>query len=471
MDFEDFRNHAHHFSDWMADYLTSVEDRPVRSQSRPGDLLASLPVSPPAASEDMKSIFADFEQLIMPGITHWQHPKFFAYFNGNSSPPSVLAEMLTATLAAQCMLWETSPAANELETRMMEWLRDMSGLPSDWAGSIQDSASTANLCALIAGLERATGGRVARQGLAGEATPVVYASSEAHSSVEKAARIAGIGSDNVRKMPTDAEFAMDIGALEKAIAEDRAAGRNPACVIACLGATGLGSMDPIRAIGEICRREKIFFHVDGAWAGSAMILPEERHWMDGIELADSYVFNPHKWLFTNFDCAAFYMRDPDELIHALSLSPAYLESPDGEQMPEYRDWTVALGRRFRALKLWFVIRSYGVENLQSMIRSHIALAAELEAEIQAAPDFEIMAPRRLALNVFRFNPGGLSEDELDTLNRRLVEAVNTSGRLYLTRTSLNGRTVIRFVIGQTYTRKRHVDEGWAAVREIAAGLG
>ncbi|MEE2525961.1 aminotransferase class V-fold PLP-dependent enzyme [Hyphobacterium sp. HN65] len=470
MDFEDFRAHAHRFSDWMTDYLETVEDRPVRSQSRPGDLLAQLPASPPDAGEDMSAIFNDFEQKVMPGITHWQHPNFFAYFNGNSSPPSVLAEMLTATLAAQCMLWETSPAANELETRMMEWLREMSGLPENWAGTIQDSASTANLCALIAGLERATEGRVARKGLAGETTPIVYASSEAHSSVEKAARIAGIGSDNVRKMPTDGAFAMDVTALEAAIREDREAGRMPACVIACLGATGLGSVDPIRAIGEVCRRENIFFHIDAAWAGSAMILPEERHWMDGIELADSYVFNPHKWLFTNFDCSAFFMRDPSELISALAISPAYLQSPDGEQMPEYRDWTVSLGRRFRALKLWFVIRSYGADRLRGMVRAHIDMAKWLETEISATPDFEIMAPRRFGLNVFRYNPGGLDDAALDALNTRLVQAMNDSGRLYLTKTLLDGRVVIRFVIGQTYTQQHHVESGWAAIREIAAEL-
>jgi aromatic-L-amino-acid decarboxylase len=471
MDFETFRKQAHRFSDWMTDYLETVEDRPVRSQVRPGDLLKKLPASPPGEGESMDAIFADFENLILPGVTHWQHPSFFAYFNANSSPPSVLAEMLTATLGAQCMLWETTPAANELETRMMEWLRELSGLPASFAGTIQDSGSASNLCALIAGRERATRRRAAHGGLPGEAQLVVYASSEAHSSVEKAARICGIGSDNVRKMAPGEDFAMRPQDLAEAIAADRAAGREPACVVACLGATGLGSVDPIRAIGEICQREKLFFHIDGAWAGSAMILPEERHWMDGIELADSYVFNPHKWLFTNFDCSAFYMRNPAELVDALAISPAYLESPDGDEMPEYRDWSVALARRFRALKLWFVIRSYGADGVRALVRKHIDMAKWLEAEIEAAPDFEIMAPRRFSLNAFRYNPGGRTEAELDELNKQLTTAVNNSGRLYITRTTANGRTVLRFVSGQTYTEPHHVAAGWQAIREIASGLG
>jgi aromatic-L-amino-acid decarboxylase len=470
MNFDDFRAQAHRFSDWMTDYLETVEDRPVRSQVRPGDLLKQLPETAPAHSESMDAIFSDFESLIMPGVTHWQHPSFFAYFNANSSPPSVLAEMLTATLGAQCMLWETTPAANELETRMMEWLRKMSGLPETFVGTIQDSGSASNLCALIAGRERATKRQAAHGGLSGARPLIVYASAEAHSSVEKAARICGIGSDNVRKMTPGPDYALQPAELEAAIKADRAAGLEPACVVACLGATGLGSVDPIRAIGEICQRENVFFHIDGAWAGAAMILPEERHWMDGIELADSYVFNPHKWLFTNFDCSAFYMRNPAELVDALAISPAYLESPDGEQMPEYRDWSVALARRFRALKLWFVIRSYGADGLRAMVRKHIDMAKWLEAEIAATPGFEIMAPRRFALTIFRYNPGGLEDAALDDLNNRLVRAINDSGRLYLTKTTANGRIVLRMVTGQIYTEPRHVAAGWKAIQEIASGL-
>lgn len=471
MTFEDFRAQAHRFSDWMTDYLETVETRPVRSQVRPGDLLKQLPAHAPSGGEPMDAIFADFETLIMPGITHWQHPSFFAYFNANSSPPSVLAEMLTATLGAQCMLWETSPAANELETRMMEWLREMSGLPDTFTGTIQDSGSASNLCALIAGRERVTQRRAAHGGLAGESAPVVYASAEAHSSVEKAARICGIGSDHVRKMTPGPDFAMRPEELAAAIRADRAAGLAPSCVVACLGATGLGSVDPIRAIGEICQQEEVFLHIDAAWAGTAMILPEERHWMDGIELADSYVFNPHKWMFTNFDCSAFYMRNPAELVDALAISPAYLESPDGEQMPEYRDWSVALARRFRALKLWFVIRSYGADGLRAMVRQHIDMAKTLETRIAATPDFEIMAPRRFALTAFRYNPGGMDEAALDALNMRLVRAINDSGRLYLTRTTAHGRVVLRMVTGQIYTQPRHVEAGWQAIQEIARGLG
>jgi aromatic-L-amino-acid/L-tryptophan decarboxylase len=468
MDHETFRAEAHRLVDWMADYLATVEQRPVRAQTAPGDVLAQVPSHPPAHGEPMSEIFADFESIVLPAMTHWQHPRFFAYFSANSSPPSVLAEMLTATMAAQCMLWETSPAANELETRMMEWLRELIGLPSTFAGTIQDSASTATLCALVAARERASGDRAAREGHTGRM--LVYQSTEAHSSIEKGARVAGFGSANVRKIATDATGAMLPGALRQAIAADRADGAVPTCVVACIGATGLGSVDPLREIAAICREERVFLHVDAAWAGSALILEEYRHWLAGIEDVDSFVFNPHKWLFTNFDCSAHYLRDPAELTRALAMTPAYLASPSGEAMPEYRDWSIALGRRFRALKLWFVLRSYGSERLAGLIRAHIDHAAWFEQQVLAHPDFERVTPRVLSLVVFRWRPAGQEEGAVDLLNERLVRALNDDGRIYLTRTTVAGRPVIRFVVGQTTTERRHVEQGWRVIEEVAARL-
>ena len=472
MDFDQFRKHAHAFSDWMADYLASVEQYPVRSQVQPGEILAEIPESCPERGEAMEGIFGDFQKKILPGVTHWQHPRFFAYFTGNSSPPSVLAEMLTATLGAQCMLWETSPAGTELEQRMMEWLRELCGLPETFTGCIQDSASAATLCGIIAACERATSGRASKEGLAGGPPLIVYASEEAHSSVEKGARIAGVGSQNVMKIPTRDDHGMDPAALSAAIREDRSAGRLPACIVACFGATGLGSIDPLREIAKIAQEEDIHLHCDAAWAGTALILPEVRPLADGIEHVDSLVFNPHKWMFTNFDCSAFYMRDPSLLARALSLTPTYLESAVGDETPEYRDWSVALGRRFRALKLWFVLRSYGAEGLRKMVRNHIQWTEDLAALIRETPDFELATEPSLALLTFRFAPPwAKTDDELDAVNEDLLRLVNDDGFLYLTKTKANGRIVIRFLIGQTYTTWRHVEEGWARTREIAGTMG
>lgn len=471
MDSHEFRRHAHAFADWMAGYLATVEDRPVRAQVRPGEILGQLPQACPEQGEAMENIFSDFREKILPGITHWQHPRFFAYFPANSSPPSVLAEMLTATLAAQCMLWETSPAASELEVQVTRWLRDLLGLPESFTGCIQESASAATLCAIVAACERATEGRFSRDGLAGGPPLIVYASEEAHSSVEKGARIAGLGARHVRKIPVRADGGMDAQALAAAIAGDREAGNVPACVAASFGATGLGSIDPLAEIGPLAEAENVYLHVDAAWAGSALILPEVRPLIDGIGYADSFVFNPHKWLFTNFDCSAFYMRDPAGLAQALSVTPAYLESGAGEGIPEFRDWSVSLGRRFRALKLWFVLRSYGAEKLREKLRAHIEWTERLAGLIREAPDFELTSEPRLALLSFRYAPERAAAGaELDALNETLLRRINDGGRLYLSKTRVRGRLVIRFAIGQLYTEWRHVEEGWTAIQEAARAL-
>ena len=468
MEINTFRRYAHQCADWMADYLGSVETYPVRSQVEPGEIATQIAASCPQQGESMDRILADFERVILPGITHWQHPRFFAYFNANSSPPSVLAEMLTATLAAQCMLWETSPAATELEERMTVWLRDLIGLPTEFTGSIQDSGSASNLCAILAACEHASGGRFSREGLAGGPPLTVYASAEAHSSIEKGARIAGIGRQNVRQIPVRDDYGMDPNALAAAIQQDRNRGLIPACIVACYGATGLGSVDSITEIGAIARAQDVHLHVDAAWAGSALILPEIRTQLQGLEEVNSFVFNPHKWLFTNFDCSAFYMRDPSRLLSALSLTPSYLESEAGDAMPEYRDWSVALARRFRALKLWFVLRSYGAEGLRAKIRDHIDWTAQLAERIRETQDFELVTEPRLALLSFRYRPAwAQSEAELDQLNQDLLNRINDEGFLYLTKTRARGRLVIRFVIGQTNTTQEHVKQAWSHIQQTA----
>ena len=473
MEIEEFRKHAHGLVDWMADYMANVHTYPVRAQTRPGEVAATLPVSPPAAPETVADIMADFEADILPGLTHWQHPRFFAYFPANASPPSILAEMLTATIGAQCMLWQTSPAATEMETRVTDWLRQMIGLPEGFHGVIQDSASSAILCAILTARERATGWRVNESGLAGGPAIVVYTSDQTHSATEKGAKVAGLGRENVRLIASDpATFAMRPEALEAAILADKAAGRIPACLVANLGATGVGAMDDLDALGRIARRHDIFAHVDAAWAGSALILEEHRHLLRGVEHFDSFVFNPHKWLMTNFDCSAYFVRAPEDLIRTLAILPPFLQSREQGAVIDYRDWSVPLGRRFRALKLWFVIRCYGVDGLQAIIRNHIAWAEALEARIRTTPDFELMAPRRLALLNFRYAPAGVDDRDgrLDALNARLLEAVNDDGFTYLTQNRVLGRFAIRFQIGQTRARAADVEAAWARVEEIARGL-
>jgi len=466
MDFDEIRRWGHHAADWSADYLRSVRDRPVRAQTRPGEILERLPLHPPAIGEDMETIFADLDRIIVPGMTHWQHPRFFAYFPANSSPPSLVAEYVTAAMAAQCMLWQTSPAATELETRMLDWLRQMIGLGEGFAGVIQDSASGATLAALLTARERALGMTGNTGGLAGGPAVRVYCSAHTHSSIDKAVRIAGIGDANLVKVPVQGSlFGMDVHALEQAILADRAAGLIPAAVVACLGGTSVGACDDISAVVEVARRYGLYVHVDAAWAGSAMICPEYRHLMRGAEDADSFVFNPHKWLFTNFDCSAHFVKDPKALTDTLGLRPAYLKTPGREGVVDYNEWSIPLGRRFRALKLWFVIRSYGVEQLQAMIRRHIEWATELAGLINTHPEFELTTQPVLSLFTFRYAPGDRAD--LDRLNAQLLERINDDGRIYLTQTQHDGRFVIRFQVGQTYTTREDVLLAWEVIQELA----
>lgn len=469
---EEFRAHAHEFVDWMADYLASVGDLPVRAQVAPGEVAAQLPAAPPMAGEPIAEIFADFRRIVMPGITHWQHPSFFAYFPANSSPPSVLAEMLTATLGVNAMLWQTSPAATELETRMMEWLRDMVGLPPEFRGSIQDTASTATLCAMLTARERATGWRSNGDGMHAAGRFAVYCSAETHSSVEKDARIAGIGGRNVRKIAVDGDGAVRVEELREALRADRAAGIAPLMVVATVGGTANGGFDDVAALADLCAAEGVWLHVDAAWAGSAFVCPEFRHLMRGCERADSFVFNPHKWLFVNFDCSAYFVRDPEALVRTFEIMRVYFEGPERGHVVDYRDWGIQLGRRFRALKLWFAVRSHGVEGLRRAIRGHVAAAQSFARWVEAAEDFEVVAPHPLALVVFRHKPPGLDDEAaLDRLNEELARRINDDGRIYVTPGKTRGRSTIRLSVGQTGTTLRHVEDAWATIRDVARAMG
>ncbi len=454
---------------WAADYLDGLRDRPVRAQTAPGEILAKIPAAPPDAPIDFENIFTDFERLVLPGITHWQHPRFFAYFAANASPPSVLAEFVTSTLAAQCMLWQTSPAGTELETRMISWLRQMIGLPDAFQGVIQDSASSANLAAILTARERALGWEGNSKGLAGGPVCRIYCTGEVHSSIDKACWIAGIGQDNLVKVATQGPLrGMDAKALDAAITADKRAGFLPAGIVAVSGGTSTGACDDITAIAEVARRHDLYLHVDAAWAGSAMICPEFRDLMAGAEAADSVVFNPHKWLFTNFDCSAHFVREPDSLVRTLAIHPTYLETQGRTGVVNYSEWSIPLGRRFRALKLWFVIRSYGVEGMRGIIRNHVAWSTALAQRLSEEPDFEIVTSPVLSLFTFRFAPQGATD--LDALNARLLDAVNDDGRLYLTQTSVQGRYAIRFQVGQTYTTADDVDLAFEVILSLARSL-
>jgi len=472
MDVKQFREEAHKLVDWMANYFEHVEEYPVKPDIEPDAVLDRLPADAPEEGEDFHTIFRDFQKTVMPGMTHWESPNFMAYFPANKSYPSVLAEMLTATLGAQCMSWATSPAATELEERMMEWLRDMTGLPSSFSGVIQDTASTATLAALLMAREKVTDFEVNKTGFPGDRTFAVYCSGQTHSSIEKGVKIAGFGKNHLRKIPVDEEFAMQPEALEKAIRDDLQEGIKPACVVATLGTTGSTAIDPLPEIAKICGDYDIFLHVDAAYAGTALLLPEYR-WMieGGIEQVDSFVFNPHKWMFTNFDCSAFYVKDESLLVRTFEIYPEYLRTAEDVRVKNYRDWGIPLGRRFRALKLWFVIRSFGVEGLREKIRYHISLAQNLKTEIENDDRFELLAPAPLNLLCFRYRPPYLSDEEiLDELNERLLERVNRTGRLYITHTRLNGHYTLRMVIGNTNVQKRHVDDAWELVRRTAEEL-
>jgi len=468
---DEFRKHAHDIVDWLADYYNEIESYPVKPDVKPGEIRNKLPDLPPGHSEDIDEIMKDFKDTVLPGMTHWQSPSYFAYFPANSSYPSLLAEMLTAGLAAQCMIWDTSPAAAELEEQMMEWLKMMTGLPESWEGVIQDGASTATLTSLLTAREVKAGFGINADGYRGQPVYRVYCSAEAHSSIEKAAKIAGFGTANVVKVGVDDDLALLPRELDAAIQKDIKDGMVPLAVVAAIGTTGTTAVDPIEEIGRICIKHNIWLHVDAAYSGTALLLEEYRWMIRGIEMADSFVFNPHKWMFTNFDCTAYFVKDPEMLIRTFEILPEYLKTFSRGRVNDYRDWGIPMGRRFRALKLWFVIRNFGVEGLKSKIRNHISMAAELEEWIKAEPDFEIMARRLFNLVCFRYRPKGMTDDDqVDRLNRDMEKKINDSGRLFLTHTRINGSYTLRMVIAQTSVEKRHVEAAWGYIKEVGRGM-
>ena len=467
---DEFRKHAHELVEWMAGYMENVESWPVKSTVKPGEIFDKIPDKPPLQAESFDSLMSDFNEIIMPGITHWQNPNFFAYFPANTSPASILAEMLIATLGAQCMIWETSPAAAELEEKMMIWLRDLIGLPSEFEGVIQDSASTATLAAILTAREKATGFSGNAEGLNSSAILKVYCSEQTHSSVEKAVKIGGIGRKNLVKIPVRDDFSIDPEKLRKAILNDKKNNQIPSCVVATLGTTGTTAIDPLKAIGEICQEYDVWLHVDAAMAGTALILPEFQWMLDGKEYVDSFVFNPHKWMFTNFDCTAYFVKDASALIKTFEILPEYLKTRTRGKVNDYRDWGVPLGRRFRALKLWSVIRTYGVEGLREKVRSHISIAAELSEMILKENDFEIVAPVIIAVVCFRYMPAGYTDDQINLVNEKLNHRLNDSGKLYLSHTVLNGKYTLRMVTAQTNVTLEHVEKAWILIMDTARSL-
>ncbi len=460
MKWDEYAQWGKHIADWGQTYHSTLGDRPVRAQTAPGDIAAQLPSTPPEVGEDMAAILKDFDDIIMPGMTHWQHPRFFAYFPANATPPSMLAEQLVNTVAAQCMLWQTSPAATEVEGLMVDWLRQALGLADGMTGVIQDSASSATLSAMLTMRERATGFTGNREGLSDKGHLRVYCSTEVHSSIDRACWVAGIGQNNLVKIPTQGpRFAMDPAALDAAIKADIAAGHAPAGVIAITGGTGVGACDDLGAVLAVAQAHDLYTHLDAAWAGSAMICPEfHAEFWQGVDGYDSIVFNPHKWLGAQFDCSVQFLRDVTPQLNTLKIEPEYLKTT-GDAVTNYSEWTIPLGRRFRALKIWFLLRSYGLEDLRGRIRNHVVWAEEVCEAIRAMNGFEISSEPILSLFTFRA-PGD------DAAQQRLVDAINDDGRIYLTQGSHKGRKVIRFQVGQFDTTQDDVKMAATVIAEI-----
>lgn len=460
MNWDDYAKWGRHIANWGAQYHKTLSDRPVRAQTKLGEIAAQIPPSAPEAGEDMSAILKDFDDVIMPGMTHWQHPRFFAYFPANATPPSMLAEQLVNTVAAQCMLWQTSPAATELEGATVDWLRQALGLADDFTGVIQDSASSATLSAVLTMRERATGYTGNKDGLSGKGHLRIYCSTQVHSSIDRACWVAGIGQANLVKIPTQgARYAIDTNALDAAIRADIAAGHTPAGVIAITGGTGIGASDDLAAVLRVAHAHDLYTHLDAAWAGSAMICPEFRTaFWQGVDGYDSIVFNPHKWLGAQFDCSVQFLRDAAPQLNTLKIEPEYLKT-SGEAVINYSEWTIPLGRRFRALKIWFLLRSYGLEDLRSRIRNHVAWAQEICETIREMDGFEITSDP--ILSIFSFRVVGSDDDQ-----QRLVDAINDDGRIYVTQGRHQGRKVIRFQVGQFETTRDDVMMAGIVIRQV-----
>ncbi|MFD1329805.1 pyridoxal phosphate-dependent decarboxylase family protein [Mycoplana ramosa] len=464
MDSGEFRQWSAKAAEWGADYRQTIRQRPVRPALAPGEVGASIPTRPPEVGEPMERIFADFEEKIVPGMTHWQHPRFFAYFPANAAPVSVVAEYLVSAMAAQCMLWQTSPAATELETKVLDWLRQAIGLPESFAGVIQDSASSATLAAVLVMRERALQWKGNKNGLPGGARVRVYASDQVHTSIDRAIWVSGIGEDNLVRIPVVGPLrGMDVAALEAAIKVDLESGYRPAGIVACTGGTSTGACDDIAAVVAVARRYGLYVHVDAAWAGAAMICEEFRALWKGVEGADSVVFNPHKWLGAQFDCSAHFLRNPDDLVRTLAIQPEYLKTHGKDGIINYSEWSVPLGRRFRALKLWFLIRYHGLSGLKTMIRNHVAWSQRLAQRLAAEPDFEIVTEPVLSLFSFCHRTDG----DANQHNQALLNAINDDGRIYLTQTRVGERLVIRFQAGQFEMTEADAETAFDVIVETA----
>ncbi len=466
MDSEAFRSWSHKAADWGVDYRASLRDLPVRSQAKPGDTFNTVPEAPPEFAEPMEAIFADFEKIILPGITHWQHPRFFAYFPANAAPASIIAEQLVTAMAAQCMLWQTSPSATELETRVLDWLRRALDLPGEFTGVIQDSASSATLSAVLVMRERALQWQGNAQGLAQHKQLRIYCSGQVHTSIDRAIWVSGIGEANLVRISVAGPLrGMNPQALEAAITADKQAGFLPAGIIASVGGTSVGATDDLEAVCAIAKRHNLYVHVDAAWAGSAMICEEFRHFWAGVEEADSIVFNPHKWLGAQFDCSVHFVRDPKSLVRTLAIHPEYLKTDGHDNIINYSEWTVPLGRRFRALKIWFLLRAYGLEGLRSMIRNHVIWSENLAKRLSATENFRIVTRPMLSLFTFRHEPKGIAD--LDAHNQALITRINNDGRIYLTQTKVDGAFVIRFQAGSWDMTEADAHMAYNVIVELA----
>jgi aromatic-L-amino-acid decarboxylase len=470
---EEFRQHGHQVIDWLADYHAGLAERPVMAPTRPGEIRAALPAAPPVTAEPFEAILRDLDRVVLPGLTLWQHPRFFGFFPANALPAGILGDLVSTGLGVLGLSWQSSPALTEIEEVVTDWMRQMTGLTEAWSGVIQDTASTSTLVALICARERTTGYALARGGLQAQIRPLaVYVSAQSHSSVEKAALLAGFGRDNVRLVPVDANHAMRADALAAMIEADATAGVQPCAVVATSGTTATTALDPIGPVATLAKAHGLWLHVDAAMAGSAMILPECRWMWEGIEAADSLVLNPHKWLGAPFDCSLYYVRDAQHLLRVMSTNPSFLQSAVDGQVKNLRDWGIPLGRRFRALKLWFLIREQGIERLQTRLRRDMANARALAERVAATPPWRVLAPVPLQTVCVRHEPAGLSGAALDAHTLRWAEAVNRSGIAYLTPAALDGQWMVRVSVGGLATEAADVATAWEAMQqEAVSALG
>ena len=449
----DYKKWSNKATEWGSNYLLDLQNKPVRPNIEPGSVASLLPDAPPEEAEDPEVIFSDFEKIVPNAMTHWQHPRFFAYFPSNASVASIVAEQLVNTIAAQCMLWQTSPAATEIEEVMVQWLRSALGLPKHFSGTIHDAATTATLSAVLTMRELALDHKGLEKGLFEQKPLRIYSSAQTHSSIDKAVRLSGIGQNNLVKIKTDNTFAMRSDLLEKAILDDIANDLKPAGIIICIGGTSIGAFDDVKSIIKIAKKYKLYTHVDAAWAGSAMICPEYRLLWEGVEEADSIVFNPHKWLGAQADCSVQFLSNPTAQINTLGLRPDYLQTLEQDEVTNFNEWTIPLGRRFRALKLWFLLRAYGLKGLREIIRNHIRWVEELEEKLNSDSKFKVITNSRLALFTFQYVPVG---EDANQATEELLKRINNDGTIYLTQTTHEGKFVIRMTAGQFYCTREDI---------------